>query len=453
MGKRPEKNFVMLDNRLKFKSQSFWKWAEILFLLSVWYAAFVDLPIALERLLSVKNSFYIPNLFRSASWFASLEQLYDFIYILNHTNRIPWHKLAKDVFLLSAIVCVMVVGLRKRWFVTALNSRSLILIAYINLLVLIGVLFVISVLRNDIWVATIGLRTHISLLVFFFGIFITKDRLHNLWKWLRPILFIQIGFATLQRWMHVQRLWPVEMQRSTGTFFEVNTFGIFLAACLIFIFFLEMNVLARWSYFGVTLILIILTRSRSAIFLALLIILVYAWSNLRHSYQRKVVIAALLFFVPLVPSALWVITKRPNVIQDFLAIRGVGPLNYLLSIHPIEAFIGKGLGLGTTLIYRITNSPDIQISDSFDNLVGSVLVQGGLLFLLFTLTFIVSPLRQSQRGFLDIVVPLFSLCASVMIPLWEAWPANLMVLILFGYIAGYQNTYRIDSPKSLNFGG
>jgi hypothetical protein len=49
-----------------------------------------------------------------------------------------------------------------------------------------------------------------------------------------------------------------------------------------------------------------------------------------------------------------------------------------------------------------------------------------------TLAFIVSPLIISRREYFSLALTTFTFAALWAIPLWEAWPTNLLTILLYG---------------------
>lgn len=417
-------------------TQNLRRWAKTFFVISVWYAVLVDVPVAMENLLSLNDSFFIPDRLKSSYWYGSLEPLYKFLYQLNLSYEVPWHKLGKDLFLLISILCSLNLVTRANRIVTEIKSRSAIWISYLNLLFIIIFLSITSFFRNDFWITLAGLRTQLPLLAFFVGVNVNNEELLKIWKWLRPIIFFQFAFAISQRWMHIQKQVISFHQRSAGTFFEINTFGFFLVLALVIVISVESSRIVKWGYVSFILIMIPLTRSRGIVLLAMLVLAVYAYSQLRSTIWRRLALISLMLLVPFTPLVVQWFTGRPNVLQDFLGVRGMFPVTFLLLSSPLESFLGNGFGYGTLVSYTLEPFTGIPPESSYDTLVGSLFVQGGVLLFLFTMAFILSPLRRSNYNYLDLVLPVFSIAASMIITFWEVWPANIMLMLIYGYVAG-----------------
>lgn len=60
------------------------------------------------------------------------------------------------------------------------------------------------------------------------------------------------------------------------------------------------------------------------------------------------------------------------------------------------------------------------------------------MLIVFTLAFLFSPILRSGQKFLPLVLSSVALLGIIMIPLLEVWPANLLVMMMYGYLARSQ---------------
>lgn len=335
-------------------------WSLRFFAISVWYAILIDLPITLEDLLTVNGKFYpfkiqSPDQWKVANfhWFRELKPLYVFLHNINTSYQVPWHKLGKDIFLLLAVSCAIIILVRNRWMFSQRKSTSPICLTFINLIGLIGILGVISLARNGVWTAAVGLRAHLPLLAFSIGLLLTKSDLEKMWLWLRQLLMIQFVFAVLQRWVQVYIQISYDGQRSPGTFIQINSLSLFIVVLLVLLLYLGLSRRDRWTYVVILLVLAILTRSRMAILMCLVVVVVYGYAQLRSERLRKALLLGSVLLIPIVPLVLGILTGRHNVIRNFFELRGSGPLEYMMSSSLLEMFIGEGLGRGATLLYTV----------------------------------------------------------------------------------------------------
>ena len=426
------------DSTKNSNSNKFHSLAIAFFILSVWYAVLVDLPAGLANIFVSKNNLYsIPANFNLVAT-STLERLYALLQGSNFSEGIPWHKLGKDLLLLVSLFFASASFFREGNFKRFITLKSPIWIGYFSLLILILFLSVVSFLQGGFWQAMIGLRAHLALAAFIVGVNLVNGDLRKIWDWIKPLLIIELLLSLAQRWFQIQnQVWDFQ-ERSQGSFFEINTFGMFVSVCLIFALLYSRSQRVGWIYSLIVLAMIVLTRSRTALLLFVIIIGIYIWTRIRSNKLKALTAGIIVVLLPFVPYLLESVSGRQEVIQNFLALRGAGPTAFFREASLREIIFGKGLGRGTTLLISMSDVSGILPDVSYDNLVGSELVQGGLLLLLLNFTFALSPIIRSQRRFLPLVLVAFTLMASVAIPFWEVWPANILIIMLYGYLAGVQ---------------
>lgn len=404
-----------------------WTVARILFLLSVVYSVLVDIPLALENILATKSR---PPTYH----FVAPEYAYTF-------STPSWIKLGKDILFLLALTCLFFLIRRKCR--PLLFRHSPIWFSYVILILIVVTLVIVTMIRDGYWLALIGIRAHLALLAFLLGMYLTKNDIKIIWQWLKYLLILQMGFAV---WSAIN--WTGSFSRHifrlTGTFHNPNTLGLFCVSGLIFLFFIDDSVLSRWFYWGSTLILIIFTGSRSAIALALFVTIVYGFMHIPRARDRYIVAGIFLLCTPFLLTFLEWISGRPDVLFHlFSSGQRLGATwDYMQNAERIQILLGQGMGKGSNLGYLMQGVMGIPPVPGFDQLLGIEFVQGGLLLLVFTLFFILSPFLQFPYRFLSLVLPGVVLGASIAIPVWEAWPANILLLALYGYLwGGAENTY------------
>ncbi len=426
---------AMIDKSI---SNKYYIWAIIFFGISIWYAVLVDLPAGLANFFVSKNDVNtIPANF-SPTIIALLEQLYALLQMADYSGGIPWHKMGKD-FLLLVSLFFAGIGIFKggnlKKYVTV---KSPIWISYLSLLVIISILGVISFVRDGYWPVLIGLRAHIALAAFVVGLNLLPDDLRKLWNWVKLLLLIELLLSLAQRWFQIQnQVWDFQ-ERSRGSFHEVNSFGLFLAVSLVYSLIFSQSKFDRWGFSSMIFVMIALTRSRTAILLSVIIIGIYLWTRIRSAKLKGIFVGILVLALPFSPLLLGWLSGRPEVVQNFLALRGTGPVAYLLSASPLDTFFGMGLGRGTTLMINLETVTGLTPDASYDNLIGSALVQGGVLLLILSIAYLASPVIRSRSRFVPLVVTALSLASAVAIPYWEVWPVNIMVMLIYGYLAGVQ---------------
>lgn len=395
-------------------------------LLSIWYAVLVDVPVVLERSLPHMKPLrdFIGDRELLNRWVYT--DFLGFIHRINNAYQIPWFKLGKDLFLIIAVFFSLVLLWRNRSL--QILCRSYIVKVYLFLIGVVISLAIVSLLRNGVWTALIGLRVHLPLGAFLVGLNFDREGLGRVWKGLVPLFFIQVFFVIIQ-------LLAAPKWRTTGTIIDPNAFGLFLGVFLLLLAYLQPGKWRTLLYGSITLLLILTTQSRSSILLALVLLGLFLWVRLRNNRQRIIALIALFFLMPFIPTLLEWLSGRPNALADYLRFRGLAPWRYLSSATPLDALIGEGLGRGTTLMRRMMPLTGISPDWGYlDSLMGSLLVQGGLLLFSLTLSFFLSPLLLSPVSFFTLALPFFTMGSAALIQFWEAWPPNFLVMVLYGHL-------------------
>ncbi len=387
------------------------KLALILFILTIWYAVLIDAPISIQN--------FVANL-------SATSHLYEKELVENY--QIPWHKIGKDILFVAALTSIFVYSVRSKNLATK-NFHKSILWAYSTLIFVIGILIVASVISNNFWFGIIGARAHYSLFAFIFGISITKKKISNILVWLYPVIAIQAIFVILQ-------LWLMDSPRTVGTFHNPNTLGIFIVTFQIALFVVDMHWGKRLILWAVSIFLVISTGSRSAIGLSILLVLVFLWVNLDNPKTRVLVLGISVAFLPILPKLVELISGRSNAFQNLI---GEGArLNltweYVNTISANLLLFGIGLGKGTTLLPLVGDAVNAAVVPHHDQLIGNELIQGGLVLLIPILLFFASPIIRTRHSFLSMALPIVTLGAAISLPLLEAWPANILLFALYGFI-------------------
>lgn len=413
-------------------------WAKLFFVLSVWYAVLVDLPFALEQIIA--QQWRIKNALKS------YQHLYEFVFgpfitllhRINTSYQFPWFKVGKDLLFICSISFLLLYLAREGYKVYKFKE-SAVTITYLILITLIPLLAIASLLRHGLWTVLAGLRLHLTLLAFFLGLCLDQTSLRKIWVWLIPLFIVQFIFVLAQ----------TEFYRTAGTFRNPNTFGLFLVVFLLPLFIFEFPPWFRFSVWGMAAFMLIRSKSRMAIILGLIVLGVYFWTRVRKRWIRWIILGLLFLFYPYLVLALETITGREDLINDFIRVRVLGMSRYffrfaLESSSPfIRVLFGEGLGRGTKVLRML--APVVGISPDwgwYDNQIGGLLVSGGLLLVLVTLAFVVSPILTSRQGYYGLALSAFTFAALWAIPLWEAWPANLLTLLLYGHFVNFSPNRR-----------
>jgi hypothetical protein len=412
-----------------------WTIARTLFLLSVVYAVIVDMPLALENILARKS--------RTPTYhFTAPEHALAF-------STPSWIKLGKDVLFLLAIVCVLIIAIRKGWWLPVSKSLQ----TWLVLILLIALLAVITLVRDGVWITLAGIRSHLALLAFLPGLFLRKNDIEKIWHWLKYLMILQIGFSI---WAAID--WDGSFSRHifrlTGTFHNPNTLGLFGVSVLIFLFLADVPVFRRWTYWGAGMAIIVFSGSRTAIASAIFVTVAYGFMHIQSVRNRRFFVGVLLLSVPFFPLFLEWLSGRDDMLFHLFDsnFRLGATWRYFVSVEPMQALLGEGLGRYTNTLYQLQGITGIPSVHGFDNLFGNELAQGGLLLLFSTLAFVFSPWLRLPHKFLSLALPGVVLGASIGVPLWEVWPANILLIALYGYLYRDcvldQNKYGDANSKS-----
>ncbi len=396
-----------------------WTSSRTLFLLCIVYAVIVDMPLALENLLAIKSR---PPTYH----FNAPEYAYTF-------TSPSWVKLGKDALLLMAIIYILAIIAQRGWRLP-ISKSSPVWHSFVFLLGLVGILAMIALVRDGYLVALIGARAHIALLAFFFGLFIRREDIEKIWDWCKYLLISQFIFSILAV-MNWEGPYSRQYFRLTGTFHNPNTLSLFCATALIILFQSKIPNKSRWIYWGATILLVVFTGSRTGIALATIVTITYVFTCIQRVKIKYYFAGILLLCLPFFPMFLERTSGRPDMFTHLFdnGYRLGATWNYLQNTAPLQAIFGQGLGRGSTLLWLMQEFVDIPPVHGFDQLLGIELVQGGLLLLTTTLLFIISPLLRISNSFLSLVLPGVVLGASIALPVWEAWPANIILISLYGY--------------------
>lgn len=342
--------------------------------------------------------------------------------------------MGKDLLFLGAVCCVVVITAWRGWrFPISMSVPTV--FAYGGLVLLIALLAVAALFMDGLLMAMVGVRAHLALLAFLPGVYMQKEDIQKIWDVLKYLLIVQMVFAIWSANYYGSQL-SRQYFRVTGTFHNPNTLGLFCVTTQLFLLSANVPVFRRWLYWGVAMLLIIFTGSRTAIALALLVIIVYGVTCLQRKKDQCLLFGAALLCLPLLPMMLEWISGRDGVLYHLFdsGHRLGATWHYLMGAEPIQALLGKGLGSGTNTLWHLHRVTGIAAVGGFDNLLGNELLQGGVLLLSVMLAFVFSPWLRLRHRFLSIALPGVFLGASFGAPLWEVWPANILLLTLYGYL-------------------
>lgn len=405
------------------------KIAQALFLVLILYTVLVDTPISFENFASMRNAQFQKSI-------AYREMPLSF----------PRYKAIKDLLLIFSYIFLL--GAVFWQGITPISRR---LITFKPLLIL-GALLCFSAIHSIIWnglyVGLIGLRAFLSLLVFYVGTFMTSSDIKKMAHLIGILIIFQMIVSVGQQvvgyiWLDVTELG----YRSTGTFYDPNTLGMFGVACLT-VFLLYPGLKWKYLYFISALVVVVLSGSRTAVLVVLVALFIQIFLNRNNPLPIRGMAAALVLpIILLLPSFLELVTGRTNVMANIFSEGGRlwSFLNYLESASFTEIIIGKGLGMGTNALSIlsgfITIPAWISIRDLItDSIYTSLFIQGGALLLLSYVSFVITPLFVKGEQHFPLLLPLVMTVAGLGSITIEVYPFNVIMLALYGFYASGNNS-------------
>ena len=406
----------------------FYTLALFFFILSVYFAVLIDLPLALENLVAGQK----PTRHLSDEYF--------------ETYQIPWEKLGKDVFFLLALFFSMIV-LYRRLKACWSDDRPLTIDTYFFffLILIIAILAFRSLIQYGMWYTAVGLRANLALSAWIFGAIINHDSLLKIWRWITPLSIFQALIAILQA--TVVSVDPGI--RAVGTFFSPSTLGLFAAVFLLLTLNVNIKIWLRLVYGSIAILIVLLSRSRLAIGLTLILIYFYLWLHILPKRFRWLMIALIPLMVIVGLYLLEVLSGREDLFHNLFAegVRLNATWKYAKNADFWKLFIGQGLGRGTALSWVTKEASTLRPVEGFDQQIGSSFVQGGLVLLITMMAFFLSPLIRRRHNFLSLALPTVMLGAMTATTVLETWPANILLMMLYGYISEFEPTLTADSTQ------
>jgi hypothetical protein len=420
-----------MDSAIRNNQKTFYTLAIFFFVVSVYFAVLIDLPLALENLVAGQK----PTRHLSDEFF--------------QTYQIPWEKLGKDIFFLLALffsVIVLYARLKACWS----DDRPLTIDTYLFffLILIIAILAFRSLIQYGIWYAAVGLRANLALSTWIFGVIINRDALLKIWRWITPLAIFQAFIAILQT--TITSTDPGI--RAVGTFFSPSTLGLFAVVFLLLTLNVNIKLWLRLLYGSIAILIVLLSRSRLAIGLTLILIYFYLWLYILPKRFRWLMFALIPLMVIVGPYLLEVLSGRSDVFHNLFAegVRLNSTWKYATNADFKKFLIGQGLGRGTALSWMTKEVSTLRPAEGFDQQIGSSFVQGGIVLLIALIIFLMSPLLRLLRcryNFLSLALPVVTLGAMTATTVFEAWPANILLMMLYGYISEFEPTLTVDSTQ------
>lgn len=237
--------------------------------------------------------------------------------------------------------------------------------------------------------------------------------------------------------------------RPFGTMPHANIFGSTLVVGF------EILLMARWRwrwhYFPLVLLLVFASGSRGAQLGLVLILAIYALSQLRSNYERLILILlgalSAPFVLVLVTSPLF--TGRQDAATGGYKRFEVWTRVINMIETPMELLTGWGVGVGSNTTFSLFGDGVVRkqyIGDNlFIDLIGSFGLLGNIIFLgiVFILLW---KLRKSVHGLVTWALFIFNCAFSMVL---ELYPLNVMFMLMFGWLWG-KEVRRGPSSASLS---
>jgi len=253
----------------------------------------------------------------------------------------------------------------------------------------------------------------------------------SLVKGLKIVLLIEFVLALLQ----TQLMSPAEGlnffgSRPLGTFTNPSTLGVFGAlSILLLILFKEKNEKIGVLYFTCSTILALLSGSRVAVMLLLLILGMNQLTKIKP-YSAKVMVFFLGIFVLAITAVnINFITNKPSSLSLLEGPRMLNFINYLTSSDAFHLMFGHGWGIYTSWYFSLSPPSYYPPLDSF---YASILAQIGLFGSLILAAFMYWLFSQAgKKGrYLLIVFAIIGLQINV----FEYYPVNLLIFLALGVL-------------------
>lgn len=232
--------------------------------------------------------------------------------------------------------------------------------------------------------------------------------------------------------------------RPFGTFVSPNLFGAAMSTCTLFFAVAPLRGMGKWM--GLSLVLALLSGSRTAFMTGLLVVFFSLYEKLRARDRWALWLPA-----PMLAAAALILASSPLLSgRDDADLSKEGRLalwQNLLSTRIEDAadlLFGWGLGLGSNTLNVMFGEGHFPGQFDSDSLYLFLLNGYGLLGLLAYLAFLWLSARLSgfrHRG----LSMSFIFVAGLPFNLWEYFPQNAMLMFLWGLVLG---TSREASPRS-----
>ena len=250
-------------------------------------------------------------------------------------------------------------------------------------------------------------------------------------KGLKIVLLIEFVFALLQtQFMPSIEGFTFLGSKPVGTFTNPNAIGVFGAlSILLLILFKEEKEKIGALYFTCSTILVLLSGSRVAIMLLLLILGINQLTKVKSDSAKVVVFFLGIFVLAITVVNINTIAYKPSGLSVFEGARMLNFINYLTSSDTFHLMFGHGWGVYTSWYFSLSPPSYYPPLDSF---YAGILAQIGLIGSLILAVFMYWLFSQggTKGRYLLLVFAIIGLQINV----FEYYPANLLIFLALGVL-------------------
>jgi hypothetical protein len=403
----------------------------LIFAALIAFSTFVDVTVAIDNFENLRDSQY--------------QKSEDF---QQYSEGIPWHKAIKDVLFFAALALLLIQTCVQS---KPLKVNKVMLSSFGALAGCLGLAFCIAAYKYGPVVAVIGLRSYWSILALLIGLSLSRNQVVQLIHLTGLLVMTEALFAIFQYAFGLLVLGAEFGYRSTGTFFEPNTFGLFGLSCVALLSIMNNRGTSWYVYLVSASVVIVLSGSRVAFLVLFVWCTAYIFLGVR-SLPLKGMMAALA--IPIASTGVYLsqaATGRAELLEQLVAPDNrIGILmSYIENASVPEIIGGNGLGIGSNVLHSMNTQSDSSLISKAsgitfiaDSVVTSTLAQGGLLLLIGAIMFLISPISLARRGEDirgPILLPLIVLGAGTTNIIFEVAPFNFLAFAVYGWLANASN--------------
>ncbi|WP_079708630.1 O-antigen ligase family protein [Paraliobacillus ryukyuensis] len=222
--------------------------------------------------------------------------------------------------------------------------------------------------------------------------------------------------------------------RPFGTFSSPNIYGLALTSCALIISFSKIKKNQKWAFFAI--FGAFLSGSRAAFIAAAMILLYKLWVKFENKVKLMI-----LTFAPIVGIGLY-FTVRSKAISG-RTIEGEPRLQVwdkvLDNVNSFTDFLfGWGMGLGSNTVNTLFGYAHFKGQFVSDSTFVFIFSSFGIIGVFLYIISLVATLAYSKNKFTLLFVTFVVFYSNIFI-IWETFPANVLLMFLWGWILGQAN--------------